>query len=70
MTHNSTAFVVPITDIFGELSEKEWLQKYRPGKYEFKEEDMKQFPDYVCTYVKTWPIFEGKYTFYIAPTRL
>jgi hypothetical protein len=50
-----------------ELSEKEWLQKFRPGQYKFKEEDMKDFPYHVHSYVKTWPNIEGTYTFYIPP---
>ena len=57
---------VPIA-VVEDLSEKEWLQKYRAGKYEFKEEDMKGFPYYVVNYVKTWPKIEGTYTFYIPP---
>lgn len=50
-----------------ELSEKEWLQKFRPGQYMFKEEDMKEFPYHVVNYVKTWPNIEGTYTFYAPP---
>lgn len=50
-----------------ELSEKEWLQKFRPGEYKFKEEEMKQFPYHVHNYVKTWPNIEGTYTFYVPP---
>ena len=50
-----------------ELSEKEWLQKFRPGQYKFKEEDMKDFPYHVHSYVKTWPNIEGTYTFYAPP---
>jgi hypothetical protein len=48
-----------------ELSEKEWLQKFRPGQYKFKEEDMKDFPYHVVNYVKSWPNIEGTYTFYV-----
>jgi len=65
------AEAVPIAEaVVEDLSEKEWLQKYRAGKYEFKEEDMKGFPDYVRSYVKTWPKIEDTYTFYVAPIPL
>jgi len=67
----AVAVPLPIAQVFVEdLSEKEWLQKYHPGKYKFKEEDMKGFPDYVRIYVKTWPKIEDTYTFYIAPIPL
>ena len=61
----SVSEVVPFE--LNELSEKEWLQKFRPGQYTFKEEDMKDFPYHVQSYVKTWPNIEGTYTFYIPP---
>jgi hypothetical protein len=65
------AVAVPVAEaVVEDLSEKEWLQKYRAGKYEFKEEDMKGFPEYVRSYVKTWPKIEDTYTFYVAPIPL
>lgn len=65
------AVAVPIAHaVVEDLSEKEWLQKYRAGKYEFKEEDMKEFPEYVRSYVKTWPKIEDTYTFYVSPIPL
>ena len=53
-----------------ELSEKEWLQKYHPGKYQFRDSEMVNFPAYVSDYVKTWPKIEDKYTFYVPPIPL
>ena len=62
------AEAVPVESFLNnELSEKEWLQKFRPGQYTFKEEDMKEFPYHVHNYVKTWPQIEGIYTFYVPP---
>ena len=60
---------VPIIHV-EQLSEKEWLQKYRPGRYQFKEEDMNEIPEYVCNYIKTWPKIEDTYTFYVPPIPL
>ena len=72
------AYAVPITEAvpvanaepisvatpINDLSEKEWLQKYHPGKYEFKEEDMKAFPEYVKDYIHTWTKVEDSYLFF------
>jgi hypothetical protein len=65
---DAVAEAIPIAEAVSEvneLSEKEWLQKFRPGKYKFKEEDMKDFPYHVVNYVKSWPNIEGTYTFYV-----
>ena len=54
---------VPILEV-QELSEKEWLQKYHAGKYDFKEEDMKAFHQYVKDYIRTWTKVEDSYLFF------
>lgn len=59
------AYAIPIgIQELSDLSEKEWLQKYRPGKYEFKEEDMKGFPDYVQNFIRTWTKVDDSYLFF------
>jgi hypothetical protein len=66
------AYAVPVAEVsvavpvlqVQELSEKEWLQKYHPGKYDFKEEDMKSFPGYVKDYIRTWTKVEDSYLFF------
>ena len=65
------AYAVPLNAVpiavatpLNDLSEKEWLQKYHPGKYEFKEEDMKAFPEYVKDYIRTWTKVEDSYLFF------
>ena len=47
-----------------DLSEKEWLQKYHPGRYEFKEEDMKAFPYSVQNFIRTWTKVDDSYLFF------
>ena len=59
-----TAVAYAIPSGLQELSEKEWLQKYRPGKYEFKEEDMKGFPEYVQNFIRTWTKVDDSYLFF------
>jgi hypothetical protein len=59
------AYAVPVdVSPIGELSEKEWLQKYHPGRYDFKEEDMKGFPDVVKQFIRTWTKVEDSYLFF------
>jgi len=60
----AVAVATPIARPINDLSEKEWLQKYHPGKYEFKEEDMKSFPEYVKDYIRTWTKVEDSYLFF------
>jgi len=69
--HVPIAYAVPLNAVpiavatpLNDLSEKEWLQKYHPGKYEFKEEDMKTFPEYVKDYIRTWTKVEDSYLFF------
>ena len=47
-----------------DLSDKEWLQKYHPGRYEFKEEDMKGFPYSVQNFIRTWTKVDDSYLFF------
>jgi hypothetical protein len=47
-----------------DLSDKEWLQKYHPGRYEFKEEDMKGFPYSVQIFIRTWTKVDDSYLFF------
>jgi hypothetical protein len=47
-----------------ELSEKEWLQKYYPGRYEYKEEDIKGFPYSVQNFIRTWTKVDDSYLFF------
>ena len=58
------AVAVAVATPLNDLSEKEWLQKYHAGKYEFKEEDMKAFPEYVKDYIRTWTKVENSYLFF------
>ena len=61
---NAVPVAVAVATPINDLSEKEWLQKYHPGKYEFKEEDMKAFPEYVKDYIRTWTKVEDSYLFF------
>jgi len=53
-----------------DLSEKEWLQKYHIGKYQFKEEHITRFPENVQHFIRSWPKIEDTYSFFVSPLQI